>query len=123
MSKFVLLPALTFLVGLMLGGALVWVALPDDGGGIAGQGPSDAATAPSPELDPSPADPSAAATIAQACVRAAEASIGVVDLVQDAATALSKLDAPRLQALVDEMEVLDEQIREDVRLCRQESSF
>ncbi len=122
--RFLLVPAATFLVGLLLGGARVWVAQPGgDDGGTAGEQPTASPTATgSPQPGASPADPEAV-RISQACLRAAEASANVVNLVRDAATALSELDAGRLRELVDRMEVLDTQIRDDVAVCRQESDL
>lgn len=119
---FLLVPALTFLVGLVLGAALVWVAQPSgtgDGEGSEAQ-PSPGATA-SPSTSPS--EPSAASPSPGPCVRAAQDAEQVIRLVRAAATALGALDAARLEEIVDEMELLDDQVRDNARLCREASGL
>ena len=119
---FLLVPAVTFLVGLALGAALVWVAQPS------GSGEDDGSEAqPSPGMtvspSPSPSEPSAASPSPGPCVRAAQDAEQVIRLVRAAVTALGALDAARLEELVDEMELLDEQVRDNARLCREASGL
>ena len=118
--SFLLVPAATFLVGLALGAALVWVAQPSDSGGG-----SEAQPSPGVSVSPStsPSGPPTASRSPGPCVRAAQDAEQVIRLVREAVTALGALDAARLEELVDEMELLDEQVRDDARLCREASGL
>lgn len=115
-SRYVLLPAATFLVGLLLGGALVWVAQPgEEGGGSAEGQPS-----PSAGVTPTPTTvPSGSIVVPRACLQAVEAAQEVVDLARDAVTAIGDLDAAALQKVVNRIEKLDRRVRADIDACRQ----
>lgn len=119
---FLLIPALTFLVGLLLGGALAWVGsdMGDEGGQAAPGGrPSPAASAPGNGGDPAAAEPTdIRVTVPSECVDAAEQAQQVLDLAQQAASAIGDLDAQRLRSLVDEMETLEPSIRASASACQ-----
>lgn len=114
----VLLPAATFLVGLALGAAMIWIAQPDE------DGPEAGTDQPSPGATVS-ASPESSGTggivIPEACLRAADAAEELVAIGREAVRALAELDAVRLQEVVDDIERLDRQVREDVADCRLQS--
>lgn len=113
-GAFLVVPTVTFLLGLLLGAALVLVAEPgpaDEETEHAQQRPSPAAT-PTPEVD----EP-----VTDACVRAARAADDLVDIVRDSASAIAELDVRRLQRLVDRAEALDREVRDDVVRCEREA--
>jgi hypothetical protein len=112
---FVILPAATFIVGVLLGGGLVWLAL--DGGSADGDGSTAPEPAPSTST-PAPSVPSDAIVVPGACTRAARGAGTTVSLLRDALTAITDLDAARLEDVLDELEVVDQQIREDLAECR-----
>jgi hypothetical protein len=111
-AAFVLVPTVTFLVGLLLGAALVFVTGPDRG-----------------QQEAEPAEPGRAATptpgkeqpVTDACVRAARAADALVDIVRQSASAIAEMDVRRLQRLVDRAEALDREVRDDVVQCEREA--
>jgi hypothetical protein len=114
---FVLLPVLTFVAGMLLGGALVGVAT--DRGDPGGNG---GATSPSRTASPQPsvtasADPDAI-VVPGACAEAARNASQAVSLLRDAVAAIGELDAARLADILDDLEQLDRRIREDAAACR-----
>lgn len=117
-AAFVLVPAATFLVGLLLGAALVWVAGPDQ------STPDDEPrTETSPTAPASPSTPAAEDLVIPAdCVQAVESAREVVDRLRQAVDAVSNLDTERLLDILDELERLDRQIREDASECRPRST-
>ena len=105
-----LLPALTFVVGVTLGGALV--GLPEWGQSDTGAPPS---ATPSP-VTSSPAPTALSPT--EACLAAGGDAAKAVDLLGQAAAAIRDLDASRLQQVLDEAQRLDAMIRAEVGRCR-----
>jgi hypothetical protein len=116
---FLLVPAATFLVGLLLGALLVWVVQPT------GPQSDDQTAEPTPEgtLEPSPEPRTTPSpSVSEACLRAAGHATELVTLVRQAANALGDLDTLRLQEIVDDMERLDGEIRAAVDQCRQRAA-
>lgn len=119
---FVLVPAGTFLLGLLLGAVLVWVAVPGGGTSAGGEQDPTPGTTGGPAASPTlRASPGPGTTIPESCVRSAESAATAVTLVRQAVTAVGDLDAARLQQIVDRIEQLDTQIREDVTSCRRQT--
>ncbi len=130
-ALFFIVPAATFLVGLMLGAGLVWVAQP---GGSDGGEPEPSAAGPEASPDePAEASPDASpdatasspgeegsqdVVLTGACVQAAEASSQLVARVRDAVDALANLDTRELGRILDDLERLDGEIRQDAAACR-----
>lgn len=122
-SRFILIPALTFIVGLLLGGVLVWV-----GADVVGDDqdePAVTATAQPTEsgagADPGQAEPTdVTMTVPGECIEAAEQAQEVLTLARQAADAIGELDAQRLRTLVDEMEQLEPAIRTSAGQCQDE---
>ena len=104
-----LLPAATFLVGLVIGFA-VWGAADDDGdGGSQAQG--------TPPVTDSPATgdgngQTATVTVPQSCLDAIEESEQSLDLLEEAVQAIGDLDAGRLQEIVNDLQGASERIRD-----------
>lgn len=104
-----LLPAATFLVGLVIGFA-VWGAADDDG-----DGGSQAQGTPSVTDSPVTGDDNgqtATVTVPQSCLDAIEESEQSLDLLEEAVQAIGDLDAGRLQEIVDELQGASERIRD-----------
>ncbi len=109
-----LLPALTFLIGLALGAVIVWVGVPsgDNGASTAPRTPSATVT-----VHPSTA-PAVGAGVPPSCMRAGKAAQTVVTLVEHAVGAVRDFDAQRLERIVQRLQSLDHQVRQDVQACR-----
>lgn len=116
-NRFFLVPALTFLIGLALGGVLVWVG--DVGAGTGGEDsqaqPSQTTSAP----DPQATTPDVTVTVPGSCVEAAERSQEVLDLANQAARAIGDLDARELQEIVAQMQDLEPVVRDAATRCQQ----
>jgi hypothetical protein len=122
-NRFILIPALTFIVGLVLGGALVWVGSDrgdDDPQAGPGGAASPAATTPGNGGEPGATEPTdVTVTVPSECVDAAEQAQEVLDLAQQAAQAIGDFDAQRLRSLVEEMEELEPAIRSSASACQE----
>jgi len=114
----VLLPAATFLVGLALGAALIWIAQSDGDAPEAGTDQSSPGSTVSPSPEPSG---TGGIAIPEACLRAAEAAEELVSIGREAVSAVADLDAVRLQEVVNDIERLDGRVREDAADCRAQS--
>ncbi len=104
-----LLPAATFLVGLVIGFAVWGAGGDDDDGGSQAQG--------TPPVTDSPATgdgngQTATVTVPQSCLDAIEESEQSLDLIEEAVQAIGDLDAGRLQEIVDELQGVSERIRD-----------
>lgn len=111
-----LLPAATFLVGLVIGFA-VWGASGNDGDDESqAQGRPSATDSTSPENGNGQ---TATLTVPQSCLDAVEESELTLDLVDEAVQAIGDLDAARLQEIVDELQGASERIRDLGDECRE----
>lgn len=112
--RFLLVPAITFLLGLVLGGVLIGVANlgPDgaDGTGEAAPAPATSSATPTDDVT---------VTVPRPCVDVAERSEEVLDLVQRAAAAVGDLNARELGTIVDEMQALEPEVRENAAACQE----
>ncbi|CAN5337877.1 hypothetical protein BH20ACT5_BH20ACT5_16580 [soil metagenome] len=109
------LPAATFIVGLVIGFAVWGTSGDDDDEG--------ALSDTTPSLTASPGDgedigQTVTVAVPQACLDAIDESEQSLDLLEQAATAISDLDAARLQEIVDELQDASEQIRSLGTECR-----
>lgn len=99
-----LIPALTFLVGLLLGALVVGASgLGDDDDVTAAPVP----TATDPGTSPTTGTqdrPDTTVTVPGACLDAAEGTQGLLTLVQEAATAAQELDAAELSSIVRQLQ-------------------
>jgi hypothetical protein len=111
-----LLPALTFLVGCVLGGAVIAAGTSgDEDGTIA----SDTASqAPEQEEGTDAESTDVVVRVPQSCLDAADAALVAAQQVDDAVAAVGDLDARRLQEIVDEVQQLQPDVRESAERCR-----
>lgn len=111
-----LLPAVTFLLGLLLGAVVVGAAS-DDG--------DDGQAAPPAAASPSPA-PSAqgqlTVRVPAPCLQAADEAEQAYGLLEQGVAAARDLDARRLQELVDTVQRERPQVEALVRACREQAA-
>lgn len=113
-----LIPALTFLVGLLLGALVVGASgLGDDDGQTAAPDPT--ATEPvAPSTTGTQDRPDATVTVPGACLAAADGTQGLLTLVQDAATAAQELDAAELSSIVRQLQESQADLESLTNDCR-----
>lgn len=110
---FVLAPAIALVVGLLLGGLLVW----------AGQDDPSKVTAPDPDPTSSPT-PSATAgedtavVVPSECLEAADTVEEATEVFRDLAGALRDFRADELRQLLTRLETLEAQARSQADACR-----
>ena len=110
-----LLPALTFLVGLVLGAVVVIAGQLGQGvGGVVGE-PSPS---PSASPDPSAGGGDTVVTLPAACEGAAENITEATRLIDESATAVRDFRPDELVDLLTRLEVLDAETRELAAECR-----
>lgn len=114
---FVVLPAATFVVGLVLGGGFIALTSGDAGSDGAAQ-PTSAPTS----TDPNASSSGLTVTVPGSCVDAAELSQDVLDLADRAASAIQDLDAGQLQSLLSDMEDLQQAVRDAADRCREDAA-
>lgn len=122
----VLVPALTFVVGLLLGIAVL-AAIRSNGSGSTGTGANPSPTVSSspngssgtetPTTSPSPSA-SILMTIPQACLKVADQAQDVLDTVNQAAQAARDLKATRLSDLVRKLDRQQSRLRATTAACR-----
>lgn len=111
---FVLAPAAALVVGLLLGGLLVWAGR-DDPSGVSA--PEDGATAaPSPSAA---AGEDTAVVVPSECLEAADTVEEATDVFRDLAGAVRDLRTGELPELLTRLERLDAQARSQADACRE----
>lgn len=114
----VLLPALTFLAGLLLGGAVIAATATDDGEERVAAGPTASPTAaPGQPSQPTPTD--LVVRVPGPCVQAAERAEVAYMILEEGVAAARDLDARRLADLVDRAQQERPQVEALVRQCQQ----
>ena len=111
----VLLPALTFLAGLLLGAAVLGATRSDDG-----TPPPRAAPSAVPTPSPSPSD--ALVRVPGPCLQAAEQAEQAYALVEQGVAAARELDARGLADLVDEVQRRRPEVQALLEACRTAAS-
>ncbi len=111
-----LVPAAALLVGLVIGGAVVGVA-------VGGDEDDADSTSPQPSSSASgdAAEPSAAATVVvvpDECLAAVSTVEEVTEVLRQGASAVSDFRTDELRSLLRELEALDVQARDQVEACR-----
>lgn len=109
-----LLPAATFLVGLVIGFAVWGASDGDDDRADQAEG-TPAVTTPGPDGDNGT---TITVAVPQVCLDAIDESERSLDLLEEAAQAISDLDAARLQEIVDELQGAQDRIRTLGEECR-----
>jgi hypothetical protein len=112
----VLVPAITFLVGLLLGTALMWAGS-DRGDEVAGSDPTPAPSQSAPTTSAT-GRPDATVTVPGSCLDLADSAEEAAELVEDAATAAQDLDASELSSIVRQMQESRTEIESRAGDCR-----
>ncbi len=113
-----LLPALTFLVGLVLGGIVIGAVRSGDSSTTATPTPSATSTTPDPGASTTTAPAVATVVVPAECLQVADDSRGLVDLTQQAAAAVRDLDAAKLSDLVRQIDTAQTTLRQHADACR-----
>ena len=113
---FWLVPAVTFLVGLVLGGAVI-AATKDgtDNGGAPSAAPT-VTTSPSPTITPT----DRTITVPASCERAVERARTAMNTTGEAVQALRDLNTARLQRLLDQLQDAQREVERLAEQCRRE---
>lgn len=112
-----IIPAATFLVGLLLGGLVVAASTAGEDDDVAGPVPS--ATEPTGEPTTSPGSrPDATVTVPGSCLDVAEGTEDLLGLVQEAATAAQELDASELSSIVRQLQDSQASLEEQSSACQ-----
>ena len=106
------LPALTFLLGAVIGGVFIGVGLGSDDSSSEGTASS---TAPSPSE--STADPGTAVILPAACSEAADKVSEALALIREGAAAIGNFEPKELTRVLNELEDLDPQLRDLANQC------
>lgn len=109
----VVAPAAALLIGLGLGALLVGVG----GGGSSGEANEDASPSPPDSAAASPGD--IAVVVPQECREAAESVQQATTLIRDSVAALADFKAGQITSLLNQLEDLDAQAREQAAACAQ----
>lgn len=113
----VLLPALTFLAGLLLGGAVIAATATDDGEERVAAAPTATPTVGSGQPQPTPTD--LVVRVPGPCVQAAERAEVAYLILEEGVAAARDLDARRLAELVDRAQQERPEVEALVRQCQQ----
>ena len=110
---FVAAPAIALVVGLVIGGLVVW----------AGQGGSSNEAAPSTTPSPTPsasatAPGNATVVVPRECLAAADTVQEATDVFRDLVSAFRDFRAEELRNLLDRLETLQKQARSEADACR-----
>lgn len=116
-NAFWLVPAATFLVGLLLGGVVVGVSGSGDDTGAGPKAPSSPTASPTTSGDASPR-PAATVTVPGACLEVADSTQQLLSLVQDAVAAARDLDASRLSSIVRQLQEAQSGLQQQAEACR-----
>ncbi|GAA5029553.1 hypothetical protein GCM10023258_26040 [Terrabacter aeriphilus] len=112
------IPAITFLVGLLLGGVVIGVLRPGTPDATAGVSPSSSA----PTSDAGPTGTRAASTatvvVPAECLEVAQDSQSLVELTKEAAGAARDLDAGKLSEVVRQIDTAQTTLRTHADACR-----
>ncbi|WP_199516613.1 hypothetical protein [Nucisporomicrobium flavum] len=114
---FWIVPALTFAVGLMLGGTLIAVADGPDGDST----PATAQPAPTTSQPAQAAPEDRTLTIPASCEQGLERARTAMTTVGEAVRALRDLDTGRLQELLDRLQDAQREVEALVDRCRTEA--
>lgn len=120
-ALFWVVPALTFLIGLLVGGVVVGLTGVGDDltAGGAGQGADGSAEPGAPAATPgAPGSGDRTVTVPAECIEVAERSQEALRLTREAAQALGDLDPRRVQEIVDRLQDLDPEVRALAAECR-----
>lgn len=107
---------LTFLVGLVLGGVVIFAGTAGDDDEPTAS--PDASQAPDVSASEDPDSTDVVVRVPQSCLDAADGALEASQQVDDAVAAVRDLDARRLQEIVDEVQRLQPDVRDQAEQCR-----
>jgi hypothetical protein len=116
-SRWWLIPALTFLVGLVLGGVVVGAMRGGNAGSTAEVAPSTSAV-PTPSASGTALPATATVVVPAECLQVAQDSQALVDLTSQAASAARDLDAGKLSDVVRQIDEAQTTLRTHAQACR-----
>jgi hypothetical protein len=105
------LPAVTFVVGAVIGGVVVGVGFDGD------DSPDSSQSTETTDPDRSGATPDTTVVVPAACSQAAEAVTEAVGLIRDGAGSVRDFQPERLVEVLDDLEVLDPELRRLAQQC------
>ena len=112
---FVLAPAIALVIGLVLGGLVVWAGQEDSSDVTAAEDDPDSTPSPSPTTTAE----DTAIVVPSECLEAAETVESATEVFRDLAGALRDFRADELSDLLSRLETLEEQARDQADACRQ----
>ncbi len=118
-SRFWLIPALTFLVGLVLGGAVIAAVGSGGDGAVTGSGGTSSSTTSAPSTLTTSTSPDATVTVPSACLQVADDSQALLGLVSNAVGAVRDLDAARLSDIVRQLRDAQNALSETATRCQE----
>ncbi len=113
-----LLPAITFLVGVALGGLVLWASTSSTRTPSAAQSVTPTTSSTTPGGTTSTTGPVATLSVPAQCLKVADDSRAVVDLVNQSVAAARDLDAAKLSDLVRQIQGAQETLQADAETCR-----
>lgn len=121
-GRFWLIPAATFLIGLLLGALVVGVSGSEDGSDAAGGSPPSATqTAVTPTVGPS-TRPAATVTVPGSCLDVADSTEALLGLVEEATAAAQDLNASELSSIVRQLQESQAGLQQQSSACRSAAS-
>jgi hypothetical protein len=106
-------PAVTFLVGLVLGGLVIGLGLSGEEGSTPG---ADSTPTPTNGEQPTPTS-DVTVVVPNACLEAADTVEQAMDLIRDGVGSVSEFQPEELGEVLDQLEDLDARARELARQC------
>ena len=117
-ARWWLIPAVTFVIGLVLGGALVGALRPESAE-VAGDAlPSPTSTGPQPTTTVTGAPATGTVVVPAECLDVARDSQALLDLTEQAVAAARDLDAGRLSDIVRQIDEAQTTLRTHTQACR-----
>ncbi len=115
------LPAATFLVGVVLGAGVLWASSGTDSGLRAGGPSSSTSKSSSPSVVTLTATvaPSATLSVPRTCLKVADDSKAVTDIVTQMVSAARDLDASKLSDLLRQLQTAQTTLGEDAATCKE----
>ncbi len=112
-----LVPAVTFVLGLILGGVTIGLLQTNTATTVA-QPTASASPSPEPTDSPSPSVSASEFTIPAECVQVAADAQTLLGLVDDSVAAIRDLDAAELSSIVSQLQTVSQQVRDQAATCQ-----
>lgn len=112
---FVLAPAIALVIGLVIGGLVVWAGQDDDSD-VAASG--DASPKPTPSASAAAGEPATSIVVPQECLQAADTVEESTEVFRDLVGAFGDFRGEELRDLLTRLEILVAQARSQADACR-----